>query len=211
MSQPAPQQTVSTRTGGVAGGTWLVVGLLLLGLAAASTGVWFQRHQTRRCLEFYGPAAARRISAAPVVELLIVQPGSAPGRLACRTRIDVSKAPGLVHLRRGLVEDANFTWQAAATSASPEARRPSEARLPSEVWDAALVFSEPAASDAASDAAGNAGRNAGRSGGGQTTLVIDIDPAGGAIAMLGQPGRMGLGRIGPGLEKWIRSTLSAAR
>jgi len=203
MSHPAPQQTVSTRTDGVAGGTWLVVGLLLLGLAAASTGVWFQRHQTRRCLEFYGPAAARRISAAPVVELLIVQPGSEPGRLACRTRIDVSKAPGLVHLRRGLVEDANFTWQAAATSASPEARRPSEARLPSEVWDAALVFSEPAASDAAG--------NAGRSGGGQTTLVIDIDPAGGAIAMLGQPGRMGLGRIGPGLEKWIRSTLSAAR
>jgi hypothetical protein len=99
------------------------------------------------------------------------------------------------------VEDANFTWQAAATSASLEARRPSE------VWDAALVFSEPAASDAAGDAAGNAGR----SGGGQTTLVIDIDPAGGAIAMLGQPGRMGLGRIGPGLEKWIRSTLSAAR
>jgi hypothetical protein len=203
MSHPAPQQTVSTRTRGVAGGTWLVVGLLLLGLAAASTGVWFQRHQTRRCLEFYGPAAARRISAAPVVELLIVQPGGAPGRLACRTRIDVSKAPGLVHLRRGLVEDANFTWQATATSASPEARRPSEARLPAEVWDAALVFSEPATSDAAG--------NAERSGGGQTTLVIDIDPAGGAIAMLGQPGRMRLGRIGPGLEKWIRSTLSAAR
>jgi len=196
MSHPAPPQTVSARTDSVAGGTWLVVGLLLLGLVAASTGVWFQRHQTRRCLEFYGPAAARRISVAPVVELLIVQPGAGPGRLACRTRIDASKAPGLVHLRRGLVEDANFAWQSIATSGS------SEARLPSEVWDAALVFTEPA-----SDAAGNAGR----SGGGQTTLVIDIDPAGGAIAMVGQPGRMGLGRIGPGLEKWIRSTLSAAR
>lgn len=202
MSHPAPPQTVSARTDSVAGGTWLVVGLLLLGLVAASTGVWFQRHQTRRCLEFYGPAAARRISVAPVVELLIVQPGGGPGRLACRKRIDVSKAPGLVHLRRGLVEDANFTWQAAATSGGPAARLPSETRLPSEVWDAALVFTEPA-----SDAAGNAGR----SGGGQTTLVIDIDPAGGSIAMLGQPGRLGLGRIGPGLEKWIRSTLSATR
>jgi hypothetical protein len=36
------------------------------------------------------------------VELLLVQPGAEPGRLVARSRIDISKAPGLVHLRRGL-------------------------------------------------------------------------------------------------------------
>ena len=182
MSLPTPSQTASERAAGTPRGTWLVAGLLLLGLAAAITGVWFQRHQTRRCLEFYGPVAARRIAAAPTVELLLLQPGTGPGRLAAQTRIDVSKAPGLVHLRRGLVEDANFSWR-ASDGAVPE-------RLPSESWDVALVFREPL---------------------GSTTLAIDFDPLGGALAVVGQPGRIGLGRIGPGLEKWIRSTVNVER
>jgi hypothetical protein len=178
-----------------------VAGLLLLGLAAAITGIWFQRHQTRRCLEFYGPAAARRIAAAPTVELLLVQPGQGPGQLGAQTRIDISKAPGLVHLRRGLVEDANFSWQATDARASgggaggavPE-------RLPLESWDVAFVFTEPGGSGS-----GRQPRDEGR-----TTLVIDLDPAGGSLAAVGQPGRIGLGRIRPGLEKWIRSTVNAA-
>jgi hypothetical protein len=153
-----------------------------MGLAAAITGIWFQRHQTRRCLEFYGPAEARRIATAPTVELLLVQPGEGPGQLGAQTRIDISKAPGLVHLRRGLVEDANFSWQASGGAVLE--------RLPLESWDVAFVFTEPL---------------------GRTTLVIDLDPSGGSLAAVGQPGRIGLGRIGPGLEKWIRSTLTADR
>ena len=191
MSQPPPSQTASARAEGPSRGTWLVAALLLLGLAAAITGIWFQWQQTRRCLEFYGPAAARRIAAAPTVELLLVQPGAEPGRLVARSRIDISKAPGLVHLRRGLVEDANFNWQgtdarasgAGAGGAAPE-------RLPLDAWDVALVFSEPL---------------------GRTTLVIDLDPSRGSLAAVGQPGRIGLGRIGPGLEKWVRSTVNADR
>jgi len=158
-----------------------VSGLLLLGLAAAITGIWFQWQQTRRCLAFYGPASARRIAAAPAVELLLVRAGKGPGQLVAQTRIDISKAPGLVHLRRGLVEDANFNWQASGVA---------QPRLLSAAWDVALVFSEPL---------------------GSTTLVIDFDSAGGALTVVGQPGRIGLGRIGPGLEKWIRSTLTADR
>ena len=191
MSQPPPSQTASARAEGPSRGTWLVAALLLLGLAAAITGIWFQWQQTRRCLEFYGPAAARRIAAAPTVELLLMQPGAEPGRLVARSRIDISKAPGLVHLRRGLVEDANFNWQgtdarasgAGAGGAAPE-------RLPLDAWDVALVFSEPL---------------------GRTTLVIDLDPSRGSLAAVGQPGRIGLGRIGPGLEKWVRSTVNADR
>jgi hypothetical protein len=173
-----------------------VAGLLLLGVAAAVTGIWFQRHQTRRCLQFYGPSAARLITAAPTVELLRVQPGTGPGRLAVQTRIDVSKAPGLVHLRRGLVEDANFNWQVAG----PQSDAATRTRLPRECWDVALVFAEPGGTDTKA-----------QSYGGQTTLVIDFDPAGGCLALVGQPGRIGLGRIGSGLEKWIRATLDEAR
>jgi hypothetical protein len=180
MSRPTPHQTASARTVGTPRGSWLVAGLLLLGLVAAITGIWFQWQQTRRCLAFYGPAAARRIAAAPAVELMLVQPGGQAGQLVAQTQIDVSKAAGLVHLRRGLVEDANFNWQASGAT---------QPRLPSAAWDVALVFSEPL---------------------GRTTLVIDFDPAGGSLAVVGQPGRIGLGRIGHGLEKWIRSTLSAA-
>ena len=191
MSQPPPSQTASARAEGPSRGTWLVAALLLLGLAAAITGIWFQWQQTRRCLEFYGPAAARRIAAAPTVELLLMQPGAEPGRLVARSRIDISKAPGLVHLRRGLVEDANFSWQGTdARASSGGAGSAVPERLPLESWDVAFVFSEPL---------------------GRTTLVIDLDPSRGSLAAVGQPGRIGLGRIGPGLEKWVRSTVNAAR
>ncbi len=197
MSRSSDSRDAVRNAAGTPPGTWLVTGLLLMGVAAAVTGVWFQRQQTRRCLEFYGAPAARLIASAPTVELLLVRPGAGPGRLAAQTRIDVSKAPGLVHLRRGLVEDANFDWLADRTSPSAA----SQTRLPAEAWDVALVFTEAGGADSAMQPRGT----------GQTTLAIDFDPAGGCLAMVGQPGRIGLGRIGPGLEKWIQATLSAAR
>ena len=169
----------------VSPGTWLVVGLLLLGVAAAVAGIWFQRQQTRRCLDFYGAAAARRISTAPHVELLLLEPGSAPRRLRVSGRLDVSQAAGLVHLRRGLVEDANFRWPEGGAAATPE-------RLPLDSWDVAMVFST-AGVDGESEA-----------------LVVDFDRSGGAIAVVGRPGRIGLGRLGAGLEKWMTSTLGPA-
>lgn len=159
------------------GGGWLVAGLLLLGLAAATTGVLFQRQQTRRCLGFYGPAAARRITTAPGVSLQVVE-ASGPAAVRSVDRRDVSRAAGLVHLRRGLVEDANFAW--------PEGP-PSEPLGPT-AWDYAIEFSDAAT-------------------GAVTTLVLDLDPGGGSLAVVGSPGRVGLGRIAPGLAKWIRDTL----
>lgn len=180
-------------------GTWLVVGLLLLGVAAAVGAIWFQRQQTSRCLAFFGPVAARRITSAVRVELLGVQQGGAPRRLASATRVDVSKAPGLVHLRRGLVEDANFTWddmgaQAGVASDAGRALRDdrrgegsARSSRPLDCWDAAIVFTD---------------RD-----GGRTTLVIDLDPYDGALAVVGQPGWIGLGRIGRGLDAWIRDTM----
>ena len=171
-------------------GARLVIGLLLLGITAGIVGVWYQRGQTRRCLAFYGPEAARMVTSAPVVELWSVGPSTEPGVLVALEQADVSQAPGLVHLRRGLVEDANFLWQ-AQVSALP-------GRLPAASWDRALVFADP-----------EAGRP-------PVVLVIDlVDDASaelrsgnrmgglGSLAVVGRPGRIGLGRIARGLERWL--------
>ena len=90
---------LSPYAAGIPPGTWLVAGLLLMGVAAAITGVWFQRHQTRRCLEFYGAVAARSIAAAPRVELLTVQPGT--GRQATRTASWTMRPRRRLHDRPG--------------------------------------------------------------------------------------------------------------
>jgi hypothetical protein len=159
-------------------GTAIVIGLLLLGLVAAGTGIWYQRGQTRRCLDLYGAEAARHITAAPRVELVRLVSAGAAGRLAAVDRRDITSAKGLVHLRRGLVEDANFLWPSAAT----------ENRLPENAWDLGLVFSDPALPEQP-----------------PTILVIDFDESGGHAAVVGRPGRVGLGRLEKGLRKWVEA------
>jgi hypothetical protein len=106
-------------------GRRLVVGLVVLGLGLACFAIWFQWQQTRRCLAFYGSDSARQIQAAARVELW-EPPAGTPGGIESAARTDISRAPGLVHLRRGLVEDANFDWQRAANAGN--------------AWDAAFAF-----------------------------------------------------------------------
>jgi hypothetical protein len=169
-----------------------VIGLVLLGLAAAATGIWFQWQQTRRCLAFYGGPASRRISAAEAVELWTLAPGSAPGRLRVVDRKDVSRARGLVHLRRGLVEDANFSWPAepAPTGA---------ARRPDADWTFALAFSDASAPSPAPTVVAFAFGDAG-----PAKAVAD---GRGALTVVGRPGRVSLGRIEAGIQRWIAATL----
>lgn len=168
-------------------GARLVIGLVVLGVTAGLVGIWYQRGQTRRCLAFYGPEAARMVTTAPVVELWEVAPAAESGVLVALERADVSTAPGLVHLRRGLVEDANFRWLVGPSIDGD--------RLPAASWDWALVFSDPAK-----------GRP-------PVVLVIDLAEApggagggeagAGSLAVVGQPGRIGLGRIAGGLATWL--------
>lgn len=169
-------------------GSLLVVGLLGLGLAAAGTGIWFQWQQTRRCLAFYGVETAGRVSRAPQVELwLLAHPSGShhSGQLQASRRLDISDAKGLVHLRRGLVEDANFAW-AAATSGVPQ---------PDAAWDIALVFVQDDAT-----------------GGGRSLLAVDfgreVDDA--RLTVVGRPGRVTLGKIAKGLREWVTATAAAA-
>jgi hypothetical protein len=84
----------------------------------------------------------------------------------------------LVHLRHGLVEDANFNWRPGG-----------EDRLPASAWDVALAFyAAPDAKDASA------------------ILAIDLEEGGGAVTLVGRPGRVGLGRMASGLRRWIAAT-----
>ena len=89
--------------------------MLALGVGLGTFAVVWQWGQTRRCLSFYGSEAAHRIQSAPRVELWRLDPGD---RLppATEQRTDISQARGVVHLRHGLVEDANFSWDAPSGS-----------------------------------------------------------------------------------------------
>jgi hypothetical protein len=167
-------------------GRLLVAGLVSLGLAAAAIGLWFQWHQTRRCLEFYGPDVAGLIARSPRAELWLLA-ADPSGRPVAVDRLDISRAPGLVHLRRGLVEDANFAWGVTAEEPS---------------WDVALVF-----------------ENAGDQRASRVILAIDVGAgpmiekprlrSEGALTVVGQPGRVSLGRIGKGIASWVEATLAA--
>lgn len=176
-----PEREASPRVGPGAARGWvagerLVVGLLALAVALGLFAVWFQWGQTRRCLDFLGPEAARRIQTADRVELWSLT--SSGGRVAAARVLDVSKAPGLVHLRRGLVEDGNYAWQSDA-GAGPVGRRPPAA------WDVAIAFVE-------------------RSPPATTILAFDLDD-GAAMTLVGRRGHVPLGRIGPGLRRWIEA------
>lgn len=163
-------------------GTLLVLGLLLLGIFAATMAVWHQRQQTRRCLDFYGTSVARLVSKAPQVELVALAPTGTAGRLRASARCDVTSTRGIVHLRRGLVEDAGFRWGDDGPAG----------RLPDAAWDYAFIFSDPALPD------------------GRAAVVVDLDPQGGWLAVAGQAGRVGLGRLGRGLDTWIKTSFPAA-
>ena len=111
------------------------MGLLALGFLAAGVGVWWQWQQTRRCLAFYGIQVTEQISKAPRVELWrLKRPFNVgrTGQLYVNRVQDITDAKGLVHLRRGLVEDANFQWlERGKLGLEP---------LPDTAWDVAIVF-----------------------------------------------------------------------
>ena len=166
-------------------GSFLVFGLVGLGVVAAGIGIWFQWQQTRRCLTFYGVETASRISRAPRVELWRLTPPATSGhtgRLSAVQRLDITTAKGLVHLRRGLVEDANFEWVKSVSSHQP---------LPDAAWDVAFVFTD----------------DKGQKG---SLLAVDLgsEAESAHLTVLGRPGRVVLGKMAKGLRDWVDSTIS---
>jgi len=166
---------------GAGPGRAVVTGIVLAAAALAVFAVWFQWRQTRRCLAFYGVAAARGIQAAPRAELWTLAVDPATRRLVATDRRDITAARGLVHLRRGLVEDANFAW-------GP----PGSAALPPDAWDEAIAFFPEGDQSPVA------------------VVAFDLDGAGWAT-VVGRPGRVSLGRLRAGLRTWVEATRAAPR
>lgn len=174
--------------------------LLMVGLGAglALFAILHQRNQTVRCLRFLGASAARRIAASSHVELMRLQPGDREGRLLAVERWDISSARGAVHLRRGLVEDANYDWAARGDDRSAVS-----GRLPAAAWRWAIAFADSAEGVEADGVAGA----------GDTTILA-FAPAGedrdqtGWMTLVGAAGRVRLGRIDRGISTWIEDFLA---
>lgn len=92
-------------------GKLAVVFMLLLGLGAALFAWQWNRSRGRQAAEFWGGDVARLIRSAPTVEAFRLKtPLSdvvADWRTVAESK-DVSKAPGLLHARNALLEDASF-------------------------------------------------------------------------------------------------------
>jgi len=97
-----------------------IVILATFGIAVAlSGGAWWYHYQTtRRAAEFWGATGAHLLVKAAQLELLELGQRTADGddgpMLAGRTVVaehDLSRKPGLVHLRFVFTQDANFLWE----------------------------------------------------------------------------------------------------
>jgi len=120
----------------------LVIALIvLLGLSAAGFAWWFRWRQGHRAVALWGGEAAALLVRAPRVTALQLgePPGSAGADDPCleidsrrwpiRRRRPLETAPGVVHARQALVEDASYDW----TSPAPRCVRH---------WDYALEFGD---------------------------------------------------------------------
>jgi hypothetical protein len=114
-------------------GTILVTLLVAAGLAAAIAAVWNQYSQTHRALKFWGAEVAQLIETATTVELIDLAARRARDTGGATDSpypppLDISRARGLIHFRRSLLEDANFDWTAKVDI------------VPDHEWDYAVLF-----------------------------------------------------------------------
>lgn len=156
-------------------GARIVIGLLGLAAALAAFAVWFQWNQTRRCLVLFGPDVAQRIQESARVEVWKLRVRGNGRGIEAVERTDVTSARGLVHLRRGLVEDANYSWTEPPRAGGADR------------WDVGLAFFDRGQESPAA------------------VLAFDLDDPDPAVTVVGRSGRVKLGRIAGGLRTWLAS------
>jgi hypothetical protein len=111
-------------------GKLAVLAMIAVALVAATFAWWWNFNRGRQTLAFFGPQAARLIRTAPKVEILVVgelesvggSDGAAEkvrigsGLFPVYRRVDISKAPGLIHARASLLTDSSYTGQTTLTA-----------------------------------------------------------------------------------------------
>ncbi|MEX2026016.1 MAG: hypothetical protein WEH44_01925 [Pirellulaceae bacterium] len=103
-------------------GKLLIVAMVGAGVLAAGASWWFRFSATHRAAQFWGNEAAsliRDASNAEVLSLQLADDAAAEGHIEVAGAAwqitdsqDVSRAPGLTHLRHALLEDRSFRWPA---------------------------------------------------------------------------------------------------
>lgn len=83
-----------------------VVGMVLVAVAVGGWTVWFQHQRSRAVLDFWGPASARLISAAPVVEIT----AGSPAQSVSPSASEISRAKGMQNIRHALIQSETFLW-----------------------------------------------------------------------------------------------------
>lgn len=115
--KPRPIDAKNARVSNTSG-KLVILGIVAVALAAAGTSWWFRYNATRRAAEFWGPDTATLIRDASVVKLYYVNDD--PNTVSLVR--DISKAPGITHLRNALLEDRSFIWPAQKIAQSPRWR-----------------------------------------------------------------------------------------
>lgn len=96
-------------------GRWLTLAVVSICVALVLVALWRRSRDTSRIREFWGASNARLIQHAPKVALRVDEAAlasDAPSLDGARAWRDISRAPGLVHLRATLVDDRYFDWPA---------------------------------------------------------------------------------------------------
>jgi hypothetical protein len=112
--------------GGGVSGKLVIIAIFVAAVSAAAASWLFRYNATHRAAEFWGPEAAQLIRDAPDVKLF-KEPTAPTDSLGVdlsntdaigaaiedrinKSAVDVSRAPGLLHLRNALLDDSSFVW-----------------------------------------------------------------------------------------------------
>jgi hypothetical protein len=101
-----------------ASGKLVILAIIAVAIAAAGTSWWFRYNATHRAAAFWGPETAALIRDASVVEVYYVNDD--PNTVSLVR--DISKTPGITHLRNALLEDRSYRWPAQKLARSPRWR-----------------------------------------------------------------------------------------
>ena len=105
-------------------GKGVILAIFGVALVTSTAAITYLSNQGRRALDYFGPQRVQRILQAPIVVIANQDAETVAWR-------DISQARGLTNVRRVLVSDASYDWQAPLPVDAP-------------AWDVALRFCDSA-------------------------------------------------------------------
>ncbi len=110
---------------------WIGIAIFFSSIVVAGASIYFRRTHLEQTTRFWGPDAIKSMQLAPFVSLEFdTDPGREP--------VDLSRTPGLGHLRHALLEQRHYLWDTETAAAVDDLTTP-EAKFAKLVfWDSRL-------------------------------------------------------------------------